>query len=559
MSEANSDPHAWNDLAVALHENAVLHDAPELLADSLTACDRALSLDAELPESLFNRALVLEKLGLRDAAREAWSAYLTRDSGPWAAEAREHLRNLERRVSFLGQAERADPAGLRTLARSDPSDARSTGSARILGRWGLAMQKSDTREAERQLAIARELGAELARANGDRMLAQAVAAIDATQDRATLAAAHVDYDDGLVAHQSSRPLEAEALLRRSAVAFARGGSPMSYPARFFAANTLFDQGRYDDARRELEGLLANVPAGFGGLRGQLLMQLGALHTVHSNWGEAIRLLDQGTTILERLGEIDNAAYGHRVQAVIYDRTGNPREAWKHRMLTLCSAGRQSDRNLGRVVASITHAALLDRRWRTAASFLNVQIEIAQRSGDDVQLADALLLRAGVRNRLHDSVGARADLAASADASSRSKDLAYRAYGRAAQSFVRAMLTTSSRESIAWLTEAIAFESTRGDRVNLPGLFLQRGRARRNGGDLAGAAADFESGMSEVETHRESLQQGEARWGVYYSAEELFEDAIDLELHRNDATAAFAIAERARARAILDVYGRSPAA
>src|ERR1051326_6937924 len=194
VAEMSTDPHAWNDRAAVLHENAMLYNAPELLADSLTACDRALWLAPELPEALFNRALVLEWLGLRDDAREAWMTYLTRDSGPWAAEAREHLRGLEKQPLFLERVDRADPAALRVLARSNPSDTRSLGTANILGRWGSAVAKNDTREAERQLAIARELGRELVRFNGDLMLAQAVAAIDATHDRLILAAAHVDYD-----------------------------------------------------------------------------------------------------------------------------------------------------------------------------------------------------------------------------------------------------------------------------------------------------------------------------------------------------------------------------
>jgi CHAT domain-containing protein len=557
VAETATDPRAWSDLSVARHEDAIRHDAPELLAEALTACDRALSLDPALPEALFNRSLILEKLGLRDDAREAWTTYLTHDSGPWAAEAREHIHRLTRGASFLERVDRADPAALRTLAQSDPQEARGDGTMTVLGRWGSAMGMNDVRGAERQLAIARELGAEVARVNGDRQLERSVAAIDAATNRALLAAAHVDYEKGLLAFQDGRPVDAEPLLRRAGDGFERGKSPMSYVARFFAENTVFEQGRHDDAYRALKALLAVAPAGLEAWRAQLLLQLGVCHTVRADWGEAIRLMDEGTTTLERLGEIRNAGFGHRVQAVIYDRTGDRRLAWKHRMLALRSVGAKSDLGLEKAVASIAHAALFRRDWRTAVSFLNIEIEIARRIGDSVQLADALLIRAGARSRLHDLAGAHADLDDSVGASSRAKDAAYRAYGRGAQSFVRAMLATSSEEATALLTEAIAFESTRGDRVNLPGLFLQRGRSRRDRGDLTGAAADFRSGVNEVETHRQSLQQGVARWGVFFSAEELFEEAIDLELQRNDHAAAFAIAERARARSLLDVYGRPP--
>ena len=57
--------------------------------------DRALSVDASYPAALFNRALILEHLGLNAEARKAWDRYLSVDaSSPWANEARQHLRRL---------------------------------------------------------------------------------------------------------------------------------------------------------------------------------------------------------------------------------------------------------------------------------------------------------------------------------------------------------------------------------------------------------------------------------------------------------------------------------
>ena len=94
-------------------------------------------------------------------------------------------------------------------------------------------------------------------------------------------------------------------------------------------------------------------------------------------------------------------------------------------------------------------------------------------------------------------------------------------------------------------------------MNLPGLFLQRGRAHRANGDAIAAAADLESGMVEQERHRQSLPSGDVRWGAFFAAEELFEEAIDLAVDRNDVPRAFAVAERGRARVLLESYGHSP--
>jgi CHAT domain-containing protein len=110
---------------------------------------------------------------------------------------------------------------------------------------------------------------------------------------------------------------------------------------------------------------------------------------------------------------------------------------------------------------------------------------------------------------------------------------------------------------ALLTEAIEFQATRSDSRNVPGLLLQRARARRAAGDVNGAMEDVKRGIAELERERESLPEGEARWGAFHAAEELFDVGVELAVDAGDATAAFRFAEQARARALLESYGASP--
>jgi len=82
------DARAASDLAAACYQAS-------LLDEGLAAADRAIRLDAKLPEALFNRALILERLGRTADARAAWLRYLETDgTSPWAAEAREHASVL---------------------------------------------------------------------------------------------------------------------------------------------------------------------------------------------------------------------------------------------------------------------------------------------------------------------------------------------------------------------------------------------------------------------------------------------------------------------------------
>lgn len=562
-AERSSDPAVWSDLAAVLHETAVRDDAPELLADALAACDRALSQKPDYLEARFNRAIVLERLGLRDDAREAWERYLANDTtSGWASEARSHLKGLQPQEDFLVQIDREydhlkDPAVALALVRRDPFGARGAAIKVVLGRWGDAVLRHEDREAERHLRVARQLGAAVTVAEGDRMLERSVAAIDGADGptRALLAAAHADFRDGSQAHFENRHTDAEPLLRRAAAAFEMARSPMVLTPRILAVGAHFEQGRHDAAEREMEALLATVPTDFPGYRALVLRHIGTFHTSRADWGAAITILGQSASLYDQLGEIQNAAGVRRLLAFVYDRIGDPATAWTYRLLALHGLGVRSNTDLEKAVASVADAAVLKNEWWTALSFLTLEIRIANRLHDNLQLGTAEFLRAVVRDRLHDEEGALADIAAGRVATAAMKDPVHRAALHIAELRSSAMLSgTPPARADALLTEAIEYQATQSDPLRLPGLFLERARVRRKGGDAAGAMADVQQGIAYLEQHRLSLPQGEARWGAFHAAEELFDEGVDLAISVDDAPVAFRFAERARARALLDSYG-----
>jgi Tfp pilus assembly protein PilF len=62
---------------------------------SLDSFNKALQLDGNLLEALFNRALCYEKQSRTDDAKAAWNEYLKHDStSNWAYEAGQHLNRL---------------------------------------------------------------------------------------------------------------------------------------------------------------------------------------------------------------------------------------------------------------------------------------------------------------------------------------------------------------------------------------------------------------------------------------------------------------------------------
>ncbi len=93
-----------NDIGAALLEKAgqtekegKLDESLEHLALALKSVNRALEINDSLPETLFNQALILQKMRLMNQAQAAWEKYLEKDStSPWAEEARRNLELLKR-------------------------------------------------------------------------------------------------------------------------------------------------------------------------------------------------------------------------------------------------------------------------------------------------------------------------------------------------------------------------------------------------------------------------------------------------------------------------------
>lgn len=566
-AEALNEPAAWNDLAVAYHEAAFRYDAPQLLADAVTAADRALSLDPTFEEALFNRALMIERLGLRTDARKAWSRYLEIDTtSQWAAEAQAHLGGLPIVRTFLAMLDdqydrvASDPAVAAALVAQDPFGARGMGMVKVLGRWGAATLQGDDVAATRHLGVARALGIEVTR-RGDRTLERAVGTIEAADERArgALAAAHADYEAGIMTYIDRRPVDAEPLLRRAATGFERAQSPMVTPALHFAANTVYEQGRHDEAERQIEHLLATTSDDYPAYQAFMLWQLGICRRSRADWSGAITYFERSAALFERVEETQNLTIVHCLVSFVYDRIGDRESAWDHRIAALRhTRGTTFVMVEEKITSAIAEAALNEGDWYKAASFLTLQADFARRVKNQRSVAETLFLRAVVRDRLDDNAGAREDLTAARAATARVKDRGYVASLRIKELRAMAMLgDTSPERAEALLTEALQFRSIEGDPPSLPDLLLQRARARRGAGNSAAALADIEHGIADLEAKRESLPEGEIRWGAFHAAEDLFEEGVDLAMETGEVEMAFRFAERARARALLDTYGRSP--
>ncbi|HVR38647.1 MAG TPA: CHAT domain-containing protein [Thermoanaerobaculia bacterium] len=116
-----------------------------------------------------------------------------------------------------------------------------------------------------------------------------------------------------------------------------------------------------------------------------------------------------------------------------------------------------------------------------------------------------------------------------------------------------------QRAVELLTQAAEFCRNSDRRLYLPQILLDRGRTYLAANDAERAWRDFAAGIDELESQRGAIANLELRSRMLNTAEDLFDEAIALQVRRNDANAAFQLAERARARALLDVVEKAPVA
>lgn len=554
-AEAAPSPQIWSDLAAMLFAASMKTNDSTRLAEALAAADAALRLDGRFAEALFNRALILQRLGLREEARTAWERYLVVDTAsPWANEARQHLRDLEPVAEFRHELQERysllirDRSAVQAVASRFPQEARVWGETEILGRWAEALQRGDHAEAESHLNVARGFAENLEQ-RGDSMLSGMVSVIERAdpRERTALVQAHMDFRAAQRTFKTGAPGEAEKLFRAARAAFEEGGSPATLLAQYFVANTAYDQGRLDEARQILERLAGTTPRQYPAHRAQVLWQLGLVDAAAGRWGHAIRSLRESASTFERLGENRYAGTVRNILAEVYDRLGDRRAAWQHRIVALRELGRSDPSRLPSALDAAARAAAVNREWNLSLSLRSLQIGILERGSNAFPYIEALLQRARIHSRVGETQAAVTDFTRATNAMERLRDPAVRERAEADRLAVEALLVASPAAAVAKLSRAIEFHRVKGRRMHLPELLLLRGKAHAALKDLPAAADDFEAGIRELETQRRSVSARDRGWGNFAIAEDLFDEAIGLAITRGDGTGAFLYAERARSR------------
>lgn len=547
---APNDARAWSDLAAAEYAAALRLGRASLYPQALAHADRALRADANLSEALFNRGLILERLGLTIQAREAWDRYLRSDpSSPWAEEARHHLQQLPQSTSDLmfrrdqprleSAAARGDLATVAELVGRYPQQCRTWAEVEYLGRWGEALQRGDESAAARELAIARAIGEVLQRTSGESLLHDACAAIETAP--AQLARAHVAYRRGRMTLARRATAEAEPDLRDAAALFAKAHSPMALVARYYAATARYELNDLAAARAELEKLRAEGAAtpSYLAHAAQVRWELALCSMMDEDWTAASALVSEGADRFRRLGETSNLAFMQGLLATASINLGKADEGWALRAQSFAaqSAEGRGDR-LAINVADAARGELRLGRLESARALLNIEEASHRAAGDEVQISNALVRESIIDATVGDAAGADQTAGDALVSAERVRDAGLRARAVADAKFAAgsAALQRNPAAARASLSEAIAHYRATEKTFYLPEALLLRGRASMRLGARGEALRDFEEGLAAADRHQPGT-------GVLDARRALFEEIVTLKLDGHDVGGAFSAAER----------------
>ncbi len=611
---APDDAKVWSDLSAAEYAAALARGAASQYPVALADADHALRLDAKLAEALFNRALILERLGLYSQARAAWERYLAVDSGSeWAREARERLSKLptstgdaqfQRELPRLERAALANDAHIvAEIVAAFPQQARVEGEQQRLGAWGEAgywvpgtgsrvpgrePETLDTRHpipdtphsapgastapAESQarapasahpgqddLTIARAIGGALAAGSGETMLRDSVRAIDSADGtmRALMMQGHALIRQGRALAKAQKPADAERDMREAAAKLAAAGDPMALTARFYAASARLAQNDAAHARPELEALLNEVQT--QELGAEVRWDLARCHTFDDDWAAALPLYEEALARFVRIGERGNAGFLHTLRAGVLLTLGRADEAWEARARAFAALSREGRED--RLAASIDGAAQFELRagrHETALALLRLEESVPEGVVSPAARAAMLVQQSLLNSVLGDSPAALRSAEAADAAARRVPDPAQQARAMADAQFAMAAIVVNRDPSHArqLLTAAIDAYQSHNLVAMIAEPYLLRARAERLLGDTNAAAGDLEAGISTLERRRIQFAGPAAGTGVLDAGVALYDDAVRLCLDRGDVAGAFAYAERAHGADMTSVQPAS---
>jgi CHAT domain-containing protein len=542
------------DNVAVLNDLAATEIALGRVAEAAEVCGRALSLDPQNAAAAFNWALAVEKLRIRPVAIAAWERFLILDRGSdWANEARQHLARMrEPRPTYEDQSRLltagSDAATVEHVVRLFPQRSRGLAQNYILPRW---VERGDPADLDlmRKIAVARA-------ALGDPYLLDIIE--HAVVNRELITPGIREFTAARVQEAKLQWDEAGKRFAKAATLLDRAGSPLAIGAAIYAAQGEYTNGQHDSALARL----AKIDERLARLRDRYPTMAAESAWVRAlvmgRTGEQQRGLDAYRFALAeatRGGEIEHAVALAGMLAWMLETVGDPAEADQYRFETL----RRSDEinaapdRMYVLYLDAAWVALRSGRPHVALAFVDAMTLIARNENLPLHLAEteawrALgLLELGRRDAAQMRIdGARAQAMQITMESTRDFTLANIEYTAG-----RIEMPDRPVAAVAHFSSAVNLWKGHKWLFHMASALLARGEAELAMGDAVAAERDLREGVEHMEGQRSTFEDPAVRVAYFERSDRLFDRLIELLSDQGRAVDALSVAERKRARLLLD--------
>jgi len=558
----------WNDLAVMIAED---DQNDETLIAALAAIGHALDLDPANSPARFNRAALIEKLGLPSCAFRAWNEYLRTDgaSSSWIVEADERLAALRPKRAptwedayprLLAAAGDSNASVIQRFTAEHPQEARVAVLNQVLPRWGEAVLRGKDDEAASLLALARFASSALREMTGDAMTSEIVTAVQAAgsnAQRRTLAEAHVTYGEAAADNSARRIAPAAAKFKSVQPIFEHAASPAALMSAYYGATTAVDRGDGLAARRTLADLTTRTPPSYRALRAQMHRLRGTIFFFDGFFAEALASYQRARDEFIAIGEAENAIDTTSRLTGALAALGRPGEAWPIDRVAIKAAGKTgSPRVMQVALHSASFVALEEKRWDMACVLLDVELSIA--GANPRVRAESIVWRvfAAQRAGFQRDSGSRMDEARRGVAAVTDPD--WRESALNDLRLIEAMFTKESapQRTTDLLTDYIASARSRGRLSRVPEILCERAAILRRLHRADEAEADLRAAIRLVEERGIRVERDLLRDTFLGKAGTPYTMLADLLDSRGDVAGAIVADDLHRTRIFNDGRGRS---
>jgi CHAT domain-containing protein len=470
-------------------------EEPAGYAEAFDLLNRVANNEATAPQVLFNRALVLKSLGLRQEARRAAREFALSSSPDWAQQT---ASLVDLKPLFTGN----DPASRRARAEA------------LLGKWGTLKNTGQTIAAVENLLEAKQVAQGLANEVGDRLLVDAIMTIELAGDarlQKRLALGHALFYRARGSHIYS-DCEMISSLRQAQANLSE--SPFKAWVHLDQAICGYFEKDYAFSEVQLEKIRGNAAnTAYSSLQGRMYWIYGLVLLRQGRFADAQESIRAGIRYFEKAGELGHKVVLTSLLARTFEGVGAAAEAWQHRQKALASLPEVKDtQRRYDILEESFIAARRQKRPHLALHFLQEQLKTVEAGAQQGENVDDLVAYILIQKA---SLHADMDQGADALASLELADDYWRRLTPHHESRRRQRLDIDlGRSQLNGLPPRFVLQaidnslefyagpaSNAGDRLHVLRLLSLRAQWHQKSGDIDSAKDDFKQGLLEVNRQR----------------------------------------------------------